>query len=214
MMDLIVSKRDRHGERPPSRPGGRGRSPASERGETSSPRELGGDSDSELDLFLRAVGDAEPLRDRDRIPPPRPERSPRPAKRPASKRAPLALEREGEHAWARTRGVSDRQLASLRRGELEPEDEIDLHGMTADEAAQRAESFVAASAGAGCRCVLIISGRGRGAGGFSAVKEAVLDALSEGRASPHIRALSTAAPRHGGPGALYVALKRRSAVET
>jgi DNA-nicking Smr family endonuclease len=172
-----------------------------------SPRENSSVDDAEL--FFAEVADAKPLADRDRRPPPRPERKRR-AEPAADVGRALSLEltREGELAWARASGVSQRQLADLRAGRLEPEATLDLHGFSAAEAGDRADAFIAESVTRGRRCVLVISGRGRKSQGISVVKDEVLERLTRGRSARSVRALSTAQPRHGGPGALYVALKR------
>jgi DNA-nicking Smr family endonuclease len=163
----------------------------------------------EVALFLAEVADATPLADRDRIPAPKPARRRRgePAKLAEGAQA-LELEREGEHAWARAFGVSLSQLGELRAGRIEPEATLDLHGFGAAEAGDRADAFIAESVARGRRCVLVISGRGRKTHGVSVVKDEVLARLTRGRSARSIRAVSTAQARHGGPGALYVALKR------
>jgi DNA-nicking Smr family endonuclease len=85
---------------------------------------------------------------------------------------------------------------------------IDLHGLDQDRARAALEQFIAASHAAGHRAVLVITGKGvRGDG--------VLRRLTpEWLAAPPLRmmvaGLARADRRHGGEGALYVALKRRS----
>ena len=86
---------------------------------------------------------------------------------------------------------------------------IDLHGMDQDRARAALERFIAASHAQGHRAVLVITGKGvRGDG--------VLRRMTpEWLAAPPLRAmiagLGRADRRHGGEGALYVALKRRAA---
>jgi DNA-nicking Smr family endonuclease len=85
---------------------------------------------------------------------------------------------------------------------------IDLHGLDQDRARAALQQFILASHAAGHRAVLVITGKGvRGDG--------VLRRLTpEWLAAPPLRAmvagLAWADRRHGGEGALYVALKRRS----
>jgi len=84
---------------------------------------------------------------------------------------------------------------------------IDLHGMTYDQARANLTAYVIAAHAAGRRTVLVITGKG-------ALGDGVLrrDA-PEWLAQPPLRALvaglSEAHRRHGGEGALYVALKRK-----
>jgi DNA-nicking Smr family endonuclease len=85
---------------------------------------------------------------------------------------------------------------------------IDLHGLGQDAARAALEGFVLECWRDGLRSVLVITGKGvRGDG--------VLRRLTpEWLAAPHLQAvvagISEAHRRHGGEGALYIALKRRS----
>ena len=84
---------------------------------------------------------------------------------------------------------------------------IDLHGLTQDAARATLERFVMECWRDGLRSVLVITGKGlRGDG--------VLRRLTpEWLAAPHLQSVvagvSEAHRRHGGEGALYIALKRR-----
>lgn len=84
---------------------------------------------------------------------------------------------------------------------------IDLHGLGQDAARAALERFVLECWRDGLRAVLVITGKGlRGDG--------VLRRLTpEWLAAPHLQAvvagISEAHRRHGGEGALYIALKRR-----
>jgi DNA-nicking Smr family endonuclease len=83
---------------------------------------------------------------------------------------------------------------------------IDLHGLTWDAARAALESFLRRAAVQGHRAVLVITGKGRLGDGI------LRRAVPEWLAAPGLRELvagvSPAARRHGGEGALYVALKR------
>ncbi len=84
---------------------------------------------------------------------------------------------------------------------------IDLHGLGQDQARVALERFVLECWNAGDRAVLVITGKGlRGDG--------VLRRLTpEWLAAPHLREIVAGVAeshrRHGGEGALYVALKRK-----
>ena len=84
---------------------------------------------------------------------------------------------------------------------------LDLHGLDQDQARARLTDFLARARDEGWRAVLVITGKGsRGDG--------VLRRMTpEWLAAPGLRDLvagvSEAHRRHGGQGALYVALKRR-----
>lgn len=85
---------------------------------------------------------------------------------------------------------------------------VDLHGLGQDQARAMLERFVLEAWGEGMRAVLVITGKGlRGDG--------VLRRMTpEWLAAPHLRhvvaGVSEAHRRHGGEGALYIALKRKA----
>ncbi len=82
---------------------------------------------------------------------------------------------------------------------------IDLHGLDQDQAQAALERFVLRAWDDGCRAVLVITGKGVRGGGV------LRQRAPEWLASPALRGVvagvSAAHPRHGGDGALYVALK-------
>ena len=82
---------------------------------------------------------------------------------------------------------------------------IDLHGLDQDRAQAALESFVLRAWDEGYRAVLVITGKGVRGGGVLRRR------APEWLASPALRGVvagvSAAHPRHGGEGALYVALK-------
>jgi DNA-nicking Smr family endonuclease len=109
-----------------------------------------------------------------------------------------------------------RRFDKLRRGRMDPEARLDLHGMTSERAHGALVAFILAAHASGLRLVLVITGKGR-----------------EGRArragpapprgpAPQPAALADAPPlagkvlqlaqahrRHGGGGAFYVYLRRQ-----
>lgn len=82
---------------------------------------------------------------------------------------------------------------------------IDLHGLDQERAQAALESFVLRAWDDGCRAVLVITGKGARGGGVLRKR------TPEWLASPALRGvvagISEAHQRHGGEGALYVALK-------
>jgi DNA-nicking Smr family endonuclease len=104
----------------------------------------------------------------------------------------------------------DRRTADrLKRGRLEIEARIDLHGMTRAAAQDALTSFVAAAADRGQRCVLVITGKGTFSGGPGVLKQEVPKWLNMPPLRERIVAVNPAQPKHGGGGALYVLLKRK-----
>jgi DNA-nicking Smr family endonuclease len=84
---------------------------------------------------------------------------------------------------------------------------IDLHGLTHDGARAALTHFVERSVADGWRAVLVITGKG--VSGDGVLRRRVPDWLAEAPLRQHIAGVSEAHRRHGGEGALYVALKRR-----
>ena len=109
------------------------------------------------------------------------------------------------------RGV-DRALA---RGRRRPEATLDLHGMTLATAERAVAVFLSEASGRGLRVVLVVTGKGlrmesgRVFGGrIRAEFPGWLD-RAENRA--HVAGVRAAHPRHGGGGAFYILLRRRTA---
>ncbi|MGH6957493.1 MAG: Smr/MutS family protein [Caulobacteraceae bacterium] len=84
---------------------------------------------------------------------------------------------------------------------------IDLHGLTQDEARAALTRFIARSAGEGWRAVLVITGKG--VAGDGVLRRRAPEWLAAPPIREHVAGVSEAHRRHGGEGALYVALKRR-----
>lgn len=107
-------------------------------------------------------------------------------------------------------GVDKRTAMRLKRGQMEVEGRIDLHGLTQDEAHPALTAFIKGAGGSGRRCVLVITGKGgRGDGEVGVLRAAVPSWLNGAELRPHVLSFSHAAPKDGGIGALYVLLRRR-----
>ena len=94
----------------------------------------------------------------------------------------------------------------LARGREALAARIDLHGLTQDAARIALTGFVERAAADGWRAVLVITGKG--VGGDGVLRRRVPDWLAEAPIRAHVAGVSEAHRRHGGEGALYVALKR------
>jgi DNA-nicking Smr family endonuclease len=106
--------------------------------------------------------------------------------------------------------MDGRTASRLKRGRLEIDGRIDLHGMTQDAAHGALRAFIRRGHGVGWRCVLVITGKGqRAEGGIGVLRRAVPLWLNGGDLRPLILGFSAARPQHGGDGALYVMLKRK-----
>lgn len=97
-----------------------------------------------------------------------------------------------------------RRIATER---LPIEAKIDLHGLTLFQAEDRVKAFVRHSYALGFRAVLIVTGKGSSGGGV--IRDWAPTWLADGLLAGMVAGVSTAERRHGGDGALYVALKRR-----
>jgi DNA-nicking Smr family endonuclease len=130
-------------------------------------------------------------------------RPPRPAPRPAEARphpvkSKTAQPPQDVEANLRHRLARGREALAAR---------IDLHGLTHDGARAALTRFVERSVADGWRAVLVITGKG--VSGDGVLRRRVPDWLAEPPLRQHIAGVSEAHRRHGGEGALYVALKRR-----
>ncbi len=130
--------------------------------------------------------------------------------RPAIAPPPLPAAGRGDPdlTHGRAAGLDRRTQTRMRRGQIDIEARIDLHGMTQEQAHRALHAFLRGSRDADRRAVLVITGKGRGSG-EGVLRDAVPRWLNEDSIRPMIRAFSHAAPKHGGEGALYVLLKRR-----
>ncbi|MGB0681307.1 MAG: Smr/MutS family protein [Magnetovibrionaceae bacterium] len=106
-------------------------------------------------------------------------------------------------------GLDNRTKQKLRRGKIDIEGRLDLHGMTQDQAFGALTRFLASSRSRGRRAVLIITGKGlRRDGTIGALRQAVPRWLNEEPNRAHVTAFDSAQARDGGEGALYVLLRR------
>lgn len=114
-------------------------------------------------------------------------------------------------------GVDRRMDDRLRRGRIEIQARIDLHGLTQAQAHAALSAFVMRGWHEGRRTLLVITGKGSaGKGGVrettgrgeGVLRAAVPRWLNEVSLRPLVLAIRRAQPRHGGDGALYVLLKR------
>lgn len=116
-------------------------------------------------------------------------------------------------------GTDRRTQVRLRRGQIEIDARIDLHGRTQQQARASLEGFLLNSAARGHRCVLVITGKGspRGddAAGFmpdrdrGVLREQVPRWLALPPLAQHVVTWQPAARQHGGAGALYVLVRRK-----
>jgi DNA-nicking Smr family endonuclease len=120
---------------------------------------------------------------------------------------PEAMELEtGEELVYRRPGVSPRVFTQLRRGRLPIKAEIDLHGMTGEQARQELRAFLAECVGQRLQCVRVIHGKGLRSGPRGPVIKASVNRWL--RQWDDVLAFVSAPARDGGTGAVYVLLRR------
>ncbi len=110
-----------------------------------------------------------------------------------------------------------RSLRRLRQGRAAPEARIDLHGMTLEEAHGALTRFILSAQARGLRLVLVITGKGEGREELpfpyrrGVLRRQVPVWLRTAPLSLVVAEVGEAYRRHGGEGAFYVRLRRRSA---
>ena len=85
---------------------------------------------------------------------------------------------------------------------------LDLHGLTQDEARARLTSFLARAHAEGWRAVMVITGKG--SRGDGVLRRYAPEWLAAPGLAHIVAGVGEAHRRHGGEGALYVALKRKT----
>jgi DNA-nicking Smr family endonuclease len=153
-------------------------------------------SSEEEELFRTALKDASPLKTRARV-------TKRVAKAvrvhgPSPHFAPTPVYQE-EPAPR----IGGHPQAHMRRGRLEPESRIDLHGMTQQRAYSALLGFLSSAHARGQRLVLVITGKG------GVLRTSLPFWLGQPDVRIWVAGINEAHVKHGGGGAFYVSLKRR-----
>ncbi len=118
----------------------------------------------------------------------------------------VAINLEAGDSWNFMRpGISQQTLKRLRRGYWCIQGELDLHGLTRDEARQVLSSFLDRCGQQGMRCVRIIHGKGLSSRNREPVLKTRIGNWLMQRAD--VLAFCQAKPEHGGGGALLILLK-------
>ena len=97
-------------------------------------------------------------------------------------------------------------MRQLRRGQLVPEDQLDLHGLHRHEALEKVRFFLEDAAYHGRRTVLIVTGRGQHSAEGPVLREAVARYLREEQGG-QVLEWGVAPKNYGGDGALVVFLR-------
>ena len=168
----------------------------------------------ESDVFREAVGDVRPIKHHNRVEPYREKPAPIPTKRHEDERAVIEelarltldddAEIEEDASFLRP-GLPRDILRKLRRTHWVIQDDLDLHGLTGEQAVAETAAFLAESRRRGLRCVRIVHGKGlRSAGREPVLRKKIRKLLTR-----RDEVLAFVEPRgfHGGAGAVVVLLE-------
>jgi len=169
-----------------------------------------GERNDDSKSFADLIGDTKPIARG-------PERTARPARESGTLRPRATRKQTGAFRWpdpeeprlAAAEGVNDAQLFALRRGESEPEERVDLHGLRRDAAKRLLADRIESARARGLRCIIVVHGRGQRSGAGEAVlRDALPEWLTKVPCANHLLAFAPAPNRHGGEGATLVLLRQ------
>jgi len=167
------------------------------------------ESDDEFSVFREAMQGVKPL-EHDKASPWKQRRRPIPLEprreEPPDEEFADTQEDTPDFLEFRRPGIQHRLWSDLRRGVLDPEATLDLHGMRVREARQALGHFLNQSIGARRRCVRIIHGKGRGSSQQPVLKQRINQWLPQKK---EVLAFCSAPRWDGGTGAVYVLLSRK-----
>lgn len=105
--------------------------------------------------------------------------------------------------------MDGRNAERLRKGKMEVDGRLDLHGFTADSAWKALRSFILFSYRHKRRCVIIVTGKGwKSESGVGVLRSQLPKWLNTPEIQPFILGFSRAQDKDGGDGAFYVMIKR------
>jgi DNA-nicking Smr family endonuclease len=164
--------------------------------------------------FRDAIGEVEPLKPHNRVEPFQHKPAPIPSKRHEDERAVIEelarlsldddAELEEDASYLRP-GLPRDILRKLRRTHWVIQEDLDLHGLTGDEAVAETAAFLAQSRRHGLRCVRIVHGKGlRSVGREPVLRKRIRKLLTR---RDEVLAFVEPRSHHGGSGAVVVLLE-------
>ena len=121
----------------------------------------------------------------------------------------FALHHTDEYVEGFAVGVDPLVLARLRAGQYSPEKHLDLHGLNTGQAHDALICFIKDAYQNGLRTALVVTGRGRNSpNGVGVLRPMLQQWLSKDPLKRVVLAFCTARPHDGGPGAVYVLLRK------
>ncbi len=114
-----------------------------------------------------------------------------------------------EFITGQVRGLDAKIFRKLKAGEFSVQAHLDLHGMNTDQAKLAVLDFLRRCYMEGKRCVLLIPGRGRNSPmGQGVLRQELTTWLTQAPLKRVVLAFTTALPKHGGSGAVYLLLRQ------
>lgn len=172
-------------------------------------------ADEEEDAFLLAMKQVAPLAGKGRaIAPAVNPQSPPPATDTSLQdfldgKLEFALSFTDEYLEGHVVGLDPLIMGKLRSGSLSPEAHLDLHGLTVLQAFETLRGFMRGSWYKGLRTVLLVPGRGKNSpDGIGILRGKLQTWLTQDPFKRVVLAFCTAQPHDGGPGSIYVLLRK------
>ena len=104
--------------------------------------------------------------------------------------------------------IDHRTHAKIRRGRLDVDAKLDLHGLRQDEAQRALASFLRRAQQDGARVVIVVTGKGLSREEGGVLRRVVPIWLEAPQLRDVVIGFGEAARHHGGEGALYVRIRR------
>lgn len=172
-------------------------------------------ADEEEDAFLLAMKQVAPLAGKGRaVSPPVTPQSPPPAGDTSLQdfldgKLEFALSFTDEYLEGHVVGLDPLIMGKLRSGSLSPEAHLDLHGLNVLQAFETLRGFMRGSWYKGLRTVLLVPGRGKNSpDGIGILRGKLQTWLTQDPFKRVVLAFCTAQPHDGGPGSIYVLLRK------
>lgn len=121
----------------------------------------------------------------------------------------FAVSSSDEYLEGHVVGLDELVMNRLREGQYSPEAHLDLHGLNAEQAFETLTVFMRQAWYKGLRAVLIVTGRGRNSpAGMGVLRQKLPYWLTHEPFKRIVLAFCTALPHDGGPGSIYVLLRK------
>lgn len=170
--------------------------------------------DEDSAAFLLAMRKTKPLSGKGRAIAPKPALREKTARDPdfeelMATQLQFALLYSDEYLEGRVTSLDDLLMNRLREGQMSPEAHLDLHGLNAEQAFEAMRAFIRDAWFKSLRVVLLVPGRGKNSpDGQGVLRRKVQQWLTHEPFKRVVLAFCTASPHDGGPGSIYVLLRK------